>query len=165
MAAALGDISGRVVADLGSGTGRLGLGAALLGADRVHLVELDPVALEVAREAAEELGLDNVVFHRMDVRDFDVPVDTVVQNPPFGAQRKGADRPFLEKKTEISRVIYTMHNAPTRDFVLEFLRGRGWRVTHEYLFRFPIRRMFRFHRRRLAEAQVVLIRAIKESDD
>jgi len=165
MAASLGDIVDRVVADLGCGTGRLGLGAAILGAGRVHLVDLDAVALNVARKAAVELRLENVKFHLMDVRDFAERVDTVVQNPPFGAQRRGADRPFLEKKTEIARVIYTMHNAPTRSFVVEYLRSRGWRVTHELLFKFPIRRMFRFHRRRTAEVNVVLIRAIKEGED
>ena len=45
-----GDIAGRVVLDLGCGTGILAIGAALLGASRVIGVDVDCLALKVARE-------------------------------------------------------------------------------------------------------------------
>ena len=51
------DIEGCMVADLGCGTGVLGLGAAALGAAFVLGVDIDGGALQCACEAAEELGV------------------------------------------------------------------------------------------------------------
>ena len=45
-AAEEGDIEGKLIADLGCGGGVLGIGAALLGAEHVLAVDLDPAALE-----------------------------------------------------------------------------------------------------------------------
>ena len=45
----------RLVADLGCGGGVLGIGAAMLGAEHVLCVDIDPKALEVAAENVEEL--------------------------------------------------------------------------------------------------------------
>lgn len=93
-ARAMGDIEGRTVADLGCGTGILGIGAALLGAERVYCVDVDAAALEVAEDVAEDLGLGNIQFIKADIRDHgDLVkvtgrVDTVVQNPPL-VHRKG----------------------------------------------------------------------------
>src|SRR3989344_2106994 len=46
----LGDIDGKVIVDLGTGTGVLGIGAGLLGAKRVILVDIDKTALNIAKE-------------------------------------------------------------------------------------------------------------------
>src|SRR3989344_6854737 len=45
----LGDIEGKVIADLGCGTGILGIGALLLGANKVIFVDSDKKALETAK--------------------------------------------------------------------------------------------------------------------
>ncbi|MCU0632889.1 MAG: 50S ribosomal protein L11 methyltransferase, partial [Methanolinea sp.] len=92
-----GDIEGRRVCDLGSGTGILAIGAALLGAAEVVGVEFDCEALAVAVENAGILGT-SPRFIQGDLRDPDLPsdlgpCDTVVMNPPFGAQNLHADRP------------------------------------------------------------------------
>ena len=52
-----GDIKDKVVADLGAGTGVLGLGALALGAKFVFLVELDETALEIARKKCPDTAL------------------------------------------------------------------------------------------------------------
>ena len=52
-----GDIVDKSVLDLGCGTGRLGLGAAFLGAKEVVGIDIDPVAIKTARENAEKAGL------------------------------------------------------------------------------------------------------------
>ncbi|MBU6153843.1 MAG: 50S ribosomal protein L11 methyltransferase [Bdellovibrionales bacterium] len=58
----LGDLSGKVVLDFGSGSGILGIAAALQGA-RVYCVEVDPLANENAKENAELNGvLERVTF-------------------------------------------------------------------------------------------------------
>ena len=49
------EIEGKAIADLGSGTGILGLGALLLGAKKVFLVEKDKDAMKIAKENHEWL--------------------------------------------------------------------------------------------------------------
>lgn len=48
-AADLGDISGRKIADLGCGTGALGVGAVMLGAKKVYFVDADESAIKIAQ--------------------------------------------------------------------------------------------------------------------
>ena len=55
LASGHGDIEHRAVLDLGSGTGVLACGAALLGASEVTGVETDPGAIAVAQANAEQL--------------------------------------------------------------------------------------------------------------
>ena len=98
-AAMQGAIEGRRVCDLGCGTGVLACGAALLGASAVTGVDIDPAAIEIARRNADMLGV-TVAFIVADIRNPDIDwaglaCDTVVMNPPFGAQRAHADRPFI----------------------------------------------------------------------
>jgi putative methylase len=64
-------------------------------------------------------------FVNMDIDDFRENADTVIQNPPFGAQkahRKDADRKFVEKALQVAPVVYSFHLAKTEEF-LEQLVG------------------------------------------
>src|SRR5512136_1668616 len=86
-----GDIEGKRVCDLGCGTGVLAIGAALVGAESVTGIEIDEKAVEVATANAALLDAE-VTFIVADVNDPGLPerigsCDTVVMNPPFGAQK------------------------------------------------------------------------------
>jgi len=59
--AALPSLGGRVVADLGCGTGRYALQLARMGAERVFGVDLVPEMLEVARRKARRAELSDLV--------------------------------------------------------------------------------------------------------
>ncbi len=87
-----GRIAGKHVLDLGCGTGIFCLGAKLLGAASVTGVDVDAAALALARH------IEGVTFIESDIAEWQptMAYDTVVMNPPFGAQFKGADRPFYE---------------------------------------------------------------------
>jgi len=61
-----GDIEGKTVCDLGSGTGILAIGAALLGASTVLGIEIDKDAIRIAQENARLLGAD-VEFINADI--------------------------------------------------------------------------------------------------
>ena len=93
----------RKVADLGCGTGRLSIGAAILGAD-VTGFEIDAKALDIAIQYSKENNLD-IKWVNGAIENIDEEFDTVLMNPPFGAQRPGADRIFLEKAIEIANNI------------------------------------------------------------
>jgi len=147
-AAMQGDLERRVL-DLGAGTGLLGLGAALVGADVVG-VEIDADALAVARRNADRLGVD-VEWVQGDVRrlPFRLEGATVVSNPPFGAQdgRRGADRPFLAAAARVAVASCTIHNAGSREFVESFAADNGGTVTHAFRAETVLPRQFEFHDR------------------
>jgi len=150
LAYSAGDIAGKVVADLGTGTGVLAIGAKLLGAEKVYAVEVDEKALEVARKNAERVGVE-VEFINSDVSEFRERVDTVLMNPPFGSQRKGADRPFLLKAFEVADVIYSIHLAKpeVRSFLKTFSKEHNFAPEVLSTVRFEIPAQFSFHKKRL----------------
>ncbi len=114
-----GDVQGMKVMDLGCGTGIFSIGAALLGAGMVVGYDISDSALETARANAADFGLE-IDFRKSRVEDVHEGADTVIMNPPFGSQRKGADRPFLEKAMESADRVYSIHMANTLDFIREY---------------------------------------------
>jgi putative methylase len=161
LAHSIGDIAGRMVADLGAGTGVLTVGACLLGAERVYAVEVDGEAVDVLRANVERLALTECVeIHRTHVTDFSVRVDTVVMNPPFGSQNRHADRPFLLKAFEVSDVVYSIHLAKpeVRRFIESFVKDSGFSITHRVTLPFEIPAQFFFHRKRLERISVDVYR-------
>ena len=163
-ASALGDVAGKHVLDLGCGTGTLALAAALLGAARVTGVDVDEASLAIARQQAERLRVaDRAEWHAADVADWRGRADAVVMNPPFGAQRRHADRPFLAAALRAADVVYTLHNASTRAFVEEHARERGFRATHAWRLLFPLRHQYRHHEKAVQEVEVVALRLVRET--
>ena len=157
MAHAKGDIAGRSVADLGSGNGILAIGGKLLGAARVIGLETDPRAVDVARRNADRVGAE-VGWRLGDVRSFRESVDTVLMNPPFGAQMPHADRPFLDTAMAVGRIVYTFLNATTEGFVRGRIEGAGGRIDERHEYAFPIPHLFPFHREGTREVPVLLFR-------
>ncbi|WP_048055248.1 METTL5 family protein [Pyrococcus sp. NA2] len=164
LAYSLGDIEGKVIADLGAGTGVLSYGALLLGAKKVYAVEIDSEAVEILKENLKEFKGKFEVFLG-DVSSFKVKVDTVIMNPPFGSQRKHADRPFLLKAFEISDVIYSIHLAKedVRNFIRRFSSDNGFMITHRITTSIEIPAQFFFHRKRLERVTVDIYRFVRTS--
>ena len=109
-----GHLSGSV-ADFGCGTGRLAIGAAILGAN-VTGYEIDDDALNLAIQYSKKNNLD-IKWISMAVENIDESFDTILMNPPFGSQRPGADAIFLKKALELSSNIWTIHMAETKKFI------------------------------------------------
>jgi putative methylase len=51
--------------------------------------------------------------------------DVCIMNPPFGIQRKGADRIFLKKAFEISDVVWCFLSQNSEPFVRKFSEENG----------------------------------------
>ncbi len=159
-AALNGDIGGRRVGDLGCGTGILSIGAALLGACEVIGVDADDAVLSTARENAARAGV-GVTFLSGRIADPGTissigPCDTVVMNPPFGAQTVHADRPFIDAALAIAPRIYAIFNAGSRRFVESYIAGRGT-VEEVVGGLLPVRRTFSFHTRDVREIAVEIM--------
>jgi putative methylase len=156
----LGDIGGRAVCDLGCGTGVLACGAILLGAGRVTGVELDPDAIAAARRNAARLGAE-ISFVEGDVRDRAFigslgSFDTVVMNPPFGAQDPHADRPFVDAALALAPVVYGIFNAGSLPFLEAYTAGRA-ELGFAMAGALPLKRTLPFHRRDVVEIEVEVV--------
>nr|MCK4929541.1 methyltransferase [Nanoarchaeota archaeon] len=161
-----GDVKDKVIADLGSGTGILGLGAILLGAKKAFLVDIDTKAIElgIGNKAflEKETGLKlNAAFCAGDVNVFDEKVDVVIMNPPFGTKNEKIDTIFLFKAMNIADVIYSFHKASTKDYIDKLVKDNGFETTHYKEYDFPIKMSMPMHKKRIERIRVGLWRIKK----
>ena len=155
------------VLDLGCGTGRLALAASYLGAQCVVGVDIDEMAIKAASENLRKAELEtNVSWVVGDISAITGNFDTVLQNPPFGVQKRAADRKFLEKALGVGNVVYSLHNHPHRDkqlikrlkanperllqvapspFIAKFIESHHGVVKAVYAMLMTIPHMFDFH--------------------
>lgn len=152
-----GDIMGRSVMDLGCGNGIFAIGAKLLGAEPVAGIDIDPRAVKIARENADSLSLD-ICFTTEHIEDVKAKTDTVLQNPPFGAQTNHADRAFVKKSLEIAPRVYSLHNDGSEQFLEKLARSLGGRCYAVKKYKFEIPYAFEFHRKATETISVVLLR-------
>jgi len=167
-----GDITDKQVLDLGCGTGRLALGCAFLGAESVVGVDIDRLAVKLALENSAKLGFKTKVdWVAGDVNAVAGKFDTVLQNPPFGVQKRGADQVFLEKALQVADAVYSLHNHPFTDeplvrrlrasagllqveaspFIARFVEAHGGKIKAVYAMLLVIPRMFDFHTKARSE--------------
>lgn len=130
--------------DLGTGTGRLALGASMLGAEYSVGAELDRKALEVAARSSRQLGLETD-WVLADIETLRGTVDTVVMNPPFGTKRPHADIEFLQAALRIGKVVYSIHKSSTRRHLTSWLREHASRADRIVTTRMEIPHQFSFH--------------------
>lgn len=156
-----GSIEGNTVADYGAGTGILGIGCALLGANKVLLIESDSDALIIAKG---NLGLiENNIANQIeslniDVSGMETETDTVVMNPPFGAARnnRNADRTFLLKAFNNSNHVYSLHNAGSENFLKKFSEDSGFSFRIISREKLTIGKSFAHHKKIKADIDVLL---------
>ncbi len=163
LASGHGDIIDKEVIDLGCGNGIFTIGAGLLGAKRCLGVDLDPSAIEVAKRNSARAGCE-ADFLCQNVEDVNEKFDTCIQNPPFGAQNRHADKPFLHKAISIADTIYTIHNSRTEDFIRNEVKKLGGIVTLTKEYEFEIRHTFDFHREERVFFNVTLFRIEKKEN-
>jgi putative methylase len=159
------DIINKTVVDLGCGTGMLAISAVLLGAKKAVGADVDREALETAKRNSEKLSVqDSVQWHAGDIDSLSGSFDTVLQNPPFGVQKKGADRKFLLKALELAPVVYSLHKSgeSNRAFIKRFIEQHGGKVTGIFPMKLNIPRLFNFHTKRKYEVEVDLYRIVRK---
>ena len=117
--------------------------------------EIDKTALEIATNYSDKNNLD-IKWICSAVENITEEFDTVIMNPPFGSQRPGADRIFLEKALQISDQILTIHMAKTRSFIEKLVDERGGKIQMGYEFDFPIARSMPFHNKDVENQKAIL---------
>ncbi|HDM43792.1 MAG TPA: methyltransferase domain-containing protein [Candidatus Woesearchaeota archaeon] len=151
----LGDIEGKIIADLGCGTGIIGIGCLLLRAKKVYFVDIDEDAIKVLKENLSKLEgnlrrkaviilKDVSKLSKKDVKN----VEVVIQNPPFGVKKR-LDRIFLEVAFKMVNVVYSFHRLDVERFVYAFSWDHGFKVTHLWKYKWPMKAVARKHRKRI----------------
>ncbi len=179
-----GDIVDKRVLDLGCGTGRLALGSAFLGAESAVGIDIDRLAVKLAAEKSAKIGFETKVdWIAGDLNAVAGNFDTVLQNPPFGVQKRGADRVFLEKALQVADAVYSLHNHPFSDeplvkrlrrnagllqveaspFIARFVEGHGGRIKAVYAVLMTIPHMFDFHKKARSET-IIDLYVIRKKD-
>ena len=148
-----GNLSG-TVADLGSGTGRLSIAAAILGA-KVTGFEIDEEAITIAKEYSEQKGL-KIKWINQPIEGIEYEFDTVIMNPPFGSQRPGADKIFLEKAMEIATHVWTIHLSETRKFIEKTVNNKNYQILELYEFEYPLKNSMPFHTKNISTENAIL---------
>jgi len=154
------DIEGKVVTDLGTGTGRLVLGASLLGAKYAIGVDVDQIALEIAADSAKSLGLQ-IDLVLGEIETLRGEVDTVVMNPPFGTKQAHADTRFLEVALKLADVVYSIHKSSTRRYLDGWLRQHLTNPGILVSTKMEIPHQFAFHRKRSQFVDVDVYRIVR----
>jgi len=169
----LGDIYMKGVVDIGCGTGILGIGAGMLGAKKIWLIDKDNNAMDTTKKNISKMKSESL-FKNMskvkwiyiikdinnagDVNIKNDEVDTVIQNPPFGTKKRHNDVIFLEKAAEISNVVYSMHKSETIDYIKKKIVEFGLKLTHVWEYNMPLKNTYSFHSRKIKRIKVSVIR-------
>jgi len=150
-----GDIKDKIVFDFGTGSGRLAIGAALLGARLVVGIDIDKNVIKVAKENLKRHEFYTskklpVFFVICDIRNWFSKADTIVQNPPFGIKSRHADRIFIEAALRCGKRIYTLHRngrKKNREFLKKFIESFDAKVERIIKYEFILPSIFKFHRK------------------
>jgi len=154
-----GDIENKTIIDLGCGTGIFSVGAVLAGAKKVTGIDADKDVITIAKEYAKKNNLE-IEFMVNDVKNVQTKCNTIIMNPPFGAQKgnQKADRKFIEKGFEISKILYSIHLKKTIPFLEKMISSLGGSIAYRKDYVFPIRWTFEFHDKKVVYYDVTLLR-------
>ena len=162
------NVKNKIVLDLGSGPGILGLTALLLGAKKVIFLDIDSSALRLAKKnyriikrevedlktEVEFINKDITLLKKSELENIDV----CLLNPPFGTTKKNKkiDVIFLKKAMKISDNILTMHKTASKDFILKILNDNDMKLIYEEYFLFPIPKQQIYHTKDIMSVEVTL---------
>ncbi|RLI05195.1 RNA methyltransferase, partial [Candidatus Bathyarchaeota archaeon] len=158
------DIINKTVCDLGCGSGILSIGSAYLGAEEVVGVDLDKSAVLTAKRNAEEIGV-KVDWIVGDIELIRGKFDTIIQNPPFGVKKHGADLKFLQKALSLAKVVYSIHKSgiKNRRFIEKTVtKDLGGKITTIVETNLVIPHLFNFHKKPKYKVKVDIYRVVKE---
>ena len=150
------DLEGRII-DLGTGTGRLAIGAALMGASDIVGLDVDGPSIYIAVRNARESNV-NVGWVIGDLNSVVGGFQTVLMNPPYGTRSPHMDARFLTRAFELAPVTYSVHKSSTRNFLTELAKKNGRRVDVVRSLEMRIPHLFDFHRKKWETIQVDLYR-------
>ena len=152
------DLRGQTI-DLGTGTGRLAIGAAMMRSMKVVGVDIDETAIALARENAVAAGVQ-VEWLVSDIYEVEGKYDTVIMNPPYGTRSPHLDVRFLELAFELAPVLYSIHKSSTRDYLTDVIAKKNRKVDAVRSMSLNIPNLFSFHHKKWENVKVDLYRIL-----
>jgi putative methylase len=158
-----GKVNLKTVADLGCGTGIIGIGALFLGAKDVYFVEIDENAIKIAKNSylcmKSESSYKGLIkgkglFYHKNVADFTKKVDLVVMNPPYGVKVRHADRVFLKKAMQISDLVYSFAKSESKSFIERICSANSFKIDEIIDFSWPMKQTMAFHTKKINRINV-----------
>ena len=156
------------IADLGCGTGILGIAAALCGCENVFLFDIDEEALDIAKQNIQDLNLENnIQLIQVDVNTLvdwntlNKYFDMVITNPPFGIRsKKGADTEFLKIASKICHgTIFSLHKLSTINYLKKFYTKKGVKEINCFEMKYDLPKSYKFHKKDKKDIEVVCLEA------
>ncbi|MFX0042589.1 MAG: METTL5 family protein [Candidatus Hodarchaeota archaeon] len=167
------DIEHNIIFDLGTGTGRLSIACAFMKAHIVISTDIDWDAMIVLKRNIQSLDLEQIIFPICsDMNSFEIKRDllpynmkiTTIMNPPFGVQKRTADRIFLKKAFTFSDVVYSIHLASEKihSFITKFINQFNWIIDYVFPMNMVLEKTFQFHTQKKKKIDVNIYRLIKK---
>jgi putative methylase len=138
-----------------------------MGAKHVFAVDIDSSALKTLKSNASKLNLiENITLIQRDItqiqeheikklnheiRSYSSENQIIcIMNPPFGIQKRHADRPFLHLAMKLADKIYTIHlsNPKTRVYIENLVNSQGWVITSIHSQKLVLEHAFSFHKQK-----------------
>lgn len=145
-----GDIDGKNVIDVCSGTGILGIAAALLGA-KVTFLEIDKSIEEILTENLNQFNIDaEVIFSDLFEWESKQKFHTSIINPPFGIkQKKRKDLDFIKKSVSIAKITYSILDGTPSNLnnVPSILEKDNIQILANYKDQFLIKNIYPWHKK------------------
>lgn len=163
-----GEIEGRVVHDLGCGTGRIALASSILSPKYVVCSDVDEDALNIASEVLMEgspTPYDLVLTDLRSAPPFRSSDCVVIMNPPFGVKSRGADIDFLKTALTTCNTVYSIHKLSEgfHEVIREVARSLNSRCEVLKAIKFPLRASLSKHRKKVVLVDSVIIKATRYS--
>ena len=152
------DLHGETI-DLGTGTGRLAIGAVIMGSMKVVGVDIDERSIALARENAIAAGV-KVEWVVSDVDEVVGKYDTVIMNPPYGTRSPHLDVRFLKRAFELAPISYSIHKSSTRDYLRGVIAKKNRKVDDVRTMSLNIPHLFPFHHKKWENVKVDLYRIV-----
>src|SRR3989338_3856970 len=108
------------------------------------LKRFDKYNLDIVKDNCSEFK--NAKFVNCDVSEFNKKVDIVIMNPPFGVQKRKADKSFLETGMKISKKIYSIHKIESKNFIEKLCKENNFTVLNIIEKNLTINKTYRFHK-------------------
>jgi len=162
-----GLIEGKIVCDLGAGTGILGIGALFLGAKECYFVERNEESIKILKSNLKMIEQGKAIVINKDIsnlsdKDFKGKVDLILQNPPFGTKKRNADKEFLERAFSTSHYVLSFHKSSTERFIRAISRDYGFSICKRWDFSYPLKKSFLFHKSRIKYIDVSCFFFVKD---
>jgi len=144
-----------------------------LNAYYVISIDVDRNALKILEKNIKTLDLDHVIFpinadiESIEISTRNIPESvkiTTIMNPPFGVQKKAADRPFLAKAFSFSDVVYSIHleGEKIQNFITNYIKKFNWKIDNILPFTLLLEKSFKFHTQKTRKIDVSVYRFIKK---